>query len=287
MIHTGICNGFGFNKNTGPYLVLDAEDISISNWGRTNVALRGTLVHIALIPKKYCIGYYKLLEHRSFPCPRRNVIARKIKNCRSCFYLTGFNPAFYHVKKSSLSAVQRKYNLQPHYVYIAAFGSNLVKVGIACKERLCQRLTEQGVRLAMVVALLPDAYKAREVEKKVQSVLSIPDRVTNKRKIEALVAYNFETTSKVLESLRRKVVNTVLTQGSLPYFYNPNEVYVADNLMVGSVDPVQLSAQQDVLTGYFCAMIGSFLFLKLPEQSLTVVDIHQYLGSMHISVDSS
>jgi hypothetical protein len=177
--------------------------------------------------------------------------------------------------------------LQPHYVYIAAFGSDIVKVGMASKVRLFQRLTEQGARLVMVVALLPDAYKAREVEKKVQLTLSIPDKVTNKRKIEALVAYNFETTSKILESLRKKVVNSGLTESPFPYLYNPHALYAADSLSVGSVNYVQLSAQQEVLTGYFYAMIGNFLFLELSDRSLTVVDVHKYLGSMLVSVSSA
>lgn len=77
-------------------------------------------------------------------------------------------------------------------MYLAAFGKELVKVGIACHVILFQRLTEQGARLATAVALLPDAYQAREMKETLQNVFVLPESITKKKKMKAMITYEKE-----------------------------------------------------------------------------------------------
>ncbi|MHA7878093.1 MAG: DUF2797 domain-containing protein [Bacteroidota bacterium] len=182
MIHTGICNGFGFDEGSGPYLVVDQQGIHDIHWTRTYALLRHTTVDVTPLSQQYCTGYCKLSKNVTQPCPQRKTISARFKVCWHCFKLTGFSPAFYNLAKSELSNAQLRYNNLPHYVYLAAFGEDCFKVGIACHMRLFQRLAEQGARLATVIALLPDAYQARKMEETIQHVYLIPDRVTKKKK---------------------------------------------------------------------------------------------------------
>jgi len=183
MISTGICNGFGFDEGSGPYLMVDQQEVHAIHWTRTCIPLRHTSVDIKLLSQQYCTGYCKLSENVTYPCPQRKTISAKFKVCWDCFKLTGFNPAFYKNEKSELSNAQLRYNNNPHYVYLAAFDKDCFKVGIACSIRLFQRLTEQGARLATVIALLPDAYQARKMEETIQHEYLIPDRVTKKKRL--------------------------------------------------------------------------------------------------------
>ena len=187
MIRTGICNGFGFDEESGPYFIVDKQDTHSIHWIRTYAPLRCTIIDIALLPQKYCTGYCKLSENVMLPCPQRKIISERFKVCWDCFKLTGFNPAFYTLDKRELSTAQLQYNNRPHYVYLAAFGKDCFKVGMASHIRLFQRLTEQGARLATVIALLPDAYQARKIEETIQHVFLLPDRVTKKKRSRKLL----------------------------------------------------------------------------------------------------
>ena len=171
-------------------------------------------------------------------------------------------------------------------MYLAAFGKDLIKVGIASHVRLFQRLTEQGARLAAVVAFLPDAYQARKMEETLQSVFLLPDRVTKKRKIKAIITYEKEKTRHCLECLKNEIARKNPSKNAFSHVYDLDNAYTSRNSFVGSsIEWIQLSTQNDAaLSGHFYAMIGGFLFLKQPNQTLAAVDIHRYLGSIHVHV---
>jgi Protein of unknown function (DUF2797) len=286
MMYTGICNGFEFDAESGPFLIVDKQDDRLTHWTRTRIPLRRATINIALLRQQYCTGYCQLSENVTRPCPQRKIISERFKVCWHCFKLTGFNPAFHVLEKSALSTAQLHYNNKPHYVYLAAFGKDLIKVGIACHVRLFQRLTEQGARLATVIALLPDAYQARKLEETLQSVFVLPDQVTKKRKMKEIITYEKEKTRQYIECLKNEIICKISVKNAFSYVYDLDNAYTLHNSFVGSsIEWIQLSMQHDTeLSGQFYAMIGGFLFLKQPNQTLAAVDIHRYLGNVHVHV---
>jgi Protein of unknown function (DUF2797) len=286
MVHTGICNGFEFDEESGPFFIVDKQDDRLVNWARVRIPLRRAIIDMALLPQQYCIGYCKLSEHAAFPCPQRKTVSERFKVCWHCFKLTGFNPAFYVLEKSELSIAQLYYNNKPHYVYLAAFGKELVKVGIASHVRLFQRLTEQGARLATVVALLPDAYQARKMEETLQCVLGLPDRITRKKKITAIITYEKEETRRYVEFLKNEITRSISVKSDSSYVYDLDDAYTSNNGFAGNaIEWTGLSTQSHTaLSGHFHAMVGGFLFLKQPDQTLAAVDVHQYVGKMRVHV---
>ncbi|MCU0318252.1 MAG: DUF2797 domain-containing protein [Amoebophilaceae bacterium] len=286
MLHAGICNGFEFDAKSGPFFVVDIQDDQLTHWIRTRIPLRRAKINIAVLSQQYCTGYCQLSENVTLPCPQRKIISERFKVCWHCFKLTGFNPAFHILEKSALSTAQLHYNNKPHYVYLAAFGKDLIKVGIACHVRLFQRLTEQGARLATVVDLLPDAYQARKLEETLQSVFVLPDRVTRKSKIKAIITYEKEQTRQYIECLKNEIISKSSIKNTFPYVYDLDDAYTTHNSFVGSsIEWIRLSRQHDTaLSGYFYAMIGGFLFLQQPDQTLAAIDIHRYLGNIQVYV---
>ena len=91
---------------------------------------------------KYCAGWVDFENRCSQICPDHATVDEKYENCLKCRDKTGFNPAFYNA--SSVSVQQEKINQNPHFVYLAYFAPNVIKVGISQEERGIRRLLEQG-----------------------------------------------------------------------------------------------------------------------------------------------
>ncbi|NEJ84280.1 DUF2797 domain-containing protein, partial [Rhizobium leguminosarum] len=124
----------------------------------------------------------------------------------SCSASIQFNPAFYHVAPSQLSQQQQSYNLQAHVVYLAYFGRDIIKVGIANEKRIRTRWLEQGARAAVVLQRLQDAYAARAVEEYISATYNIPERITIKQKLQSLhMPYYFEDASIHLSACREAI----------------------------------------------------------------------------------
>jgi hypothetical protein len=108
------------------------------------------------------------------------------EQCTDCFVATGFNPAFYNSPR--ISEQQRRRNLEPHIVYVVSFGVGALKVGMAHAPRRLTRLLEQGARLGAVVAQLPDANRARELEASIARDFGVSEFVRAARKRQLLAA---------------------------------------------------------------------------------------------------
>ena len=82
---------------------------------------------------KYCTGWVNFENHCGQACPEQAIAETKYENCIKCRDRRGFNPAFYHA--NSMSAQQEKINQNPHFVYLAYFAPEVIKVGISQEKR--------------------------------------------------------------------------------------------------------------------------------------------------------
>ena len=133
----GVISGYGFgNKDEGPYVFVD--DTTEKETSRNKIFIRKTKLSIKILENRLCTGPFNLLELKGFPCPKIALLDKAKNNyqCFECFKETRFNPSFYNVDSSSISPQQKKYNKQAHVVYLAFFGEDKVKVGIANKKIL-------------------------------------------------------------------------------------------------------------------------------------------------------
>jgi hypothetical protein len=158
------------------------------------------------LASKYCIGGFDLSTKRAICCPYQQEVNDKSLHCSSCSNSIQFNPAFYHVAISQLSQQQKTYNLQTHVVYLAYFGKDIIKVGIANEKRIRTRWLEQGARAAVVLQRLQDAYAARALEEYISVTHNIPERITIKQKRQSLhIPYCFGEASIKLDTCRSAI----------------------------------------------------------------------------------
>lgn len=136
------------------------------------------------LDNRYCTGWYDLASGEQYPCPDRQVIDKKYEQCPACQNRTGFNPAFYHA--TSVSKQQEQRNLEPHFLYLAHFSKDIIKVGISHAKRGHSRLLEQGARTAIVLGTFPTAHIARQYEAQIAARPGIAETIQLRKKIELL-----------------------------------------------------------------------------------------------------
>ena len=133
---------------------------------------------------KYCTGWVDFENRYSQICPDYATVDEKYENCLKCRDKTGFNPAFYNA--SSVSVQQEKINQNPHFVYLAYFAPNVIKVGISQEERGIRRLLEQGARLAIKLETFSSALIARQYEAKISKLDGIVETLPVHKKMELI-----------------------------------------------------------------------------------------------------
>jgi hypothetical protein len=127
---------------------------------------------------RYCVGYTRF--DKSYPCPDEAVSdSGKCPHCRklelSCASCRGDECLYGH----------RECLLGEHVVYLASFGE-LVKAGVTKKERVNERLIEQGADFGVVVARANDGLEARAVEALVQHQFGFRNAVRTTEKFRLL-----------------------------------------------------------------------------------------------------
>lgn len=170
------------------YASFDTENRPFLEWQVDGKTERGDVLGQELslafdFSAKYCTGWVDFDNHSSQVCPDSATVDSKYENCLKCRDRTGFNPAFYYA--DSVSAQQEKINQQPHFVYLAYFAPEVIKVGISQEERGIRRLLEQGARLALKLETFSSALIARQYEAKIARLEGIMETVAASKKTRA------------------------------------------------------------------------------------------------------
>lgn len=168
------------------YASFDAENRPFLEWQVDGKIERGDVVGQELslafdISTKYCTGWLDFDNHCSQACPDGATVDEKYENCLKCRNRTGFNPAFYHA--DSVSAQQEKINQTPHFLYLAYFSPEVIKVGISQEARGIRRLLEQGAHVALKLETFASALIARQYEAKIASLSGIMETVAASKKL--------------------------------------------------------------------------------------------------------
>jgi len=94
---------------------------------------------------------------------------------------------------------------ETHVVYLAFHGTS-PKIGITRKERLRERLIEQGADAYALLLTLDDRKKAREEEKRLSEKLDISQRISSKKKLKGMAR---RVDRKIIERNYRGVKNRI------------------------------------------------------------------------------
>lgn len=229
---------------------------------------------------KYCTGWVDFENRCSQICPDHATVDEKYENCLKCRDKTGFNPAFYNA--SSVSAQQEKINQNPHFVYLAYFAPNIIKVGISQEERGIRRLLEQGARLAIKLETFSSALIARQYEAKISKLDKIVETLPVHKKME-LIKQAFNRADGERE-LRQKLLE--IEQKIGVSFPKSELIPCEDYFQTAGVDLSRVVLMKDYsqLVGYVRSVIGSIVITDYGGQ-LLAYNIKKLIGYRAQKVD--
>ena len=222
---------------------------------------------------KYCTGWVDFENRCSQICPDYATVDEKYENCLKCRDKTGFNPAFYNA--SSVSVQQEKINQNPHFVYLAYFAPNVIKVGISQEERGIRRLLEQGARLAIKLETFSSALIARQYEAKISKLDGIAETLPVHKKME-LIKQAFNRTDGEQE-LRQKLLE--IEQKIGVSFPKSELIPCEDYFQTAGVDLSRVVLMKDYsqLVGRVRSAIGSIVITDYGGQ-LLAYNLKKFIG---------
>lgn len=229
---------------------------------------------------KYCAGWVDFENRCSQICPDHATVDEKYENCLKCRDKTGFNPAFYNA--SSVSVQQEKINQNPHFVYLAYFAPNVIKVGISQEERGIRRLLEQGARLAIKLETFSSALIARQYEAKISKLDGIVETLPVSKKME-LIKLPFDHATGERE-LRQKLLE--IEQKIGVSFPKSELITCEDYFQTAGVDLSRVVLMKDYsqLVGHVRSVIGSIVITDYDGQ-LLAYNIKKLIGYRAQKVD--
>lgn len=229
---------------------------------------------------KYCTGWVDFENRCSQICPDHATVDEKYENCLKCRDKTGFNPAFYNA--SSVSVQQEKINQNPHFVYLAYFAPNVIKVGISQEERGIRRLLEQGARLAIKLETFSSALIARQYEAKISKLDKIVETLPVHKKME-LIKQPFDRAIGERE-LRQKLLE--IEQKIGVSFPKSELIPCEDYFQTAGVDLSRVVLMKDYsqLVGHVRSIIGPIVITDYGGQ-LLAYNIKKLIGYRAQKVD--
>lgn len=274
-----LLSGYGFDAD-GPHLVLD--DVDARPWRRRRFHLLGRTLTISRHVERDCTGRYEERTLNGLPCPdRASLHDADSLTCAACRHARGFNPAFYNAG-ARISPQQRRYNAEPHSVYLAHFGAQTIKIGIANCRRERARLLEQGARLAAVVSRCADAYEARRIEQSGVERLGLAEVVRGALKRRLLEApFRADAAKAELWAIADRLAQ-IAESKALELL----ELDAAYGLSGGSAGVLidAMEAEPFLISGTVRAVVGEFLIVEQAAQRF-VVSLRK-LTSHRIAIDS-
>ena len=229
---------------------------------------------------KYCTGWVDFENRCSQICPDQATVDEKYENCLKCRDKTGFNPAFYNA--NSVSTQQEKINQNPHFVYLAYFAPNVIKVGISQEEREIRRLLEQGARLAIKLETFSSALIARQYEAKISKLDRIAETLPVHKKMELIKqAFNRADGKR---KLRQKLLE--IEQKIGVSFPKSELIPCEDYFQTAGVDLSRVVLMKDYsqLVGHVRSVIGSIVITDYGGQ-LLAYNIKKLIGYRAQKID--
>lgn len=152
-----------------------------NRFGRKKIKIGDKLSIEVKSREKKCAGSRE--DGKWKPCPKKSVGKAKCDYCRSIegnFIYTAFDG----FDQSQLGAGDLAKISDTHFIYLAFFAENLIKIGVSKNSRKNLRQIEQGSLATLYIAKTPDGIAARQIETILrQSGLADKVQIAQKKKV--------------------------------------------------------------------------------------------------------
>jgi len=245
----------------------------------------GAPLAITMSDVRLCIGYYDFVNKHKVPCPDARRLGRKYAQCWVCqrrevtyYTFTGYaeNP----------EAAQAYLDTQEHIAYLALFGRDLLKVGVASAGRRLRRTLEQGAQASLFWAHA-NGSDIRVLERHVSRTFAIKEQVTTLQKIKRFgQQLSAQAAQEVLEHKREQIAQHLPPDLARHLDPQPNFHFLSDqyhlDLPPASTDVwlIKNVSATDTYSGVVRGISGSVVVLQAEDQHLYALPIKRLQGYM-------
>lgn len=245
----------------------------------------GEPLTITLSATRLCIGYYDFVNKHKVPCPDGRRLGDKYAQCFACqrrevtyYTFTGYaeDPA----------AAQAYLDTQDHVAYLALFGRDLLKVGVASAGRRLRRTLEQGAQ-ASVFWAHANGTDIRVLERHTSRTFQIKEQITTLQKIKRWGQQLSPTAAQtLLIEQRERIAHQLSPELAQHLDPQPDFHFLADHyhlhlpLETNSVHLIKRAGPADVYSGVVRGVAGSVLALEADDQHLYALPMKRWQGYM-------
>lgn len=155
--------------------------------------------NFTLSKNRFCTGFFKDKKH--YPCLNfgmPSILSTSSSQCYLCEKEEGFRDAFLFGKEPNENA--KNYLKQEHFVYLAYFAPDIIKVGTSSLERQEIRPIEQDALIYAYIAK-SDGFNIQKLEHDISKRFNITESVSSRHKVKYL------SQKPILESAKFKIAN--------------------------------------------------------------------------------
>lgn len=230
---------------------------------------------------KHCVGWFDYDEMVAKVCPDSAVIEPRYESCLKCHNKTGFNPAFYNA--ASVSKQQQKINQKPHFLYLAYFSPDVIKVGISQEARGLRRILEQGARQAIKLETFSTALIARQYEAMIVSLPEFIETVSSARKIKLLKSqFNEEMAEQKLTDSKDLIEARLNLKFKEPKLILTSPKYASKDIDLGSAIDMTNSS---LVVGRVKSVVGSIIYTEY-QSDLLLYELKKLVGYRAVEIKS-
>lgn len=194
----------------------------------------------------FCPGYWDESGDMQI-CPDQAVIDDKYDRCKHCEKKDGFRAAFFYGDISN-ERMQRHMDRE-HFIYLACFFPDIIKVGTVVSSRKYKRLIEQDALFAYIIASAP-GHMIQRLEGDIANYLNLTRSVTTRRKTGGMFTkLNTSRFQKFLHSNLSRLQNHqdlkkyLLSKPELVDFTEHPEIYYPDSQVFSIDKPLNLAGK--------------------------------------------
>jgi hypothetical protein len=245
----------------------------------------GSALSIALSEKRQCIGYYDFVQKQRFVCSAQRQLKEQYVQCFACqrrevtyYTFTGYG--------ADPEAAEAYLETQAHQAYLALFGNDLLKVGVASEGRRLRRTLEQGA-VACLFFALANGNRIRELERTISRGLNIRERITSLQKIKRLVAApSVEPARTTLHNVVVEIehyLDPQLRQHLLPeaqFYFLQDKYRLQLPEHIHALKFIKRATPLDTYSGIVRGVAGGLLILEAQDEQLYVLPMKGLQGVM-------
>ncbi len=247
-----------------PFIKLNENNLAESE--QTFVHLQdGFNFNFKLSEEKFCVGYFTSGEFHK--CPIDSILTNNsYTQCPTCEKIQGFKSAFLFGEEPNENAA--KHLSQVHYIYLAFFAPDLIKVGTAAESRKFIRPVEQDALIFTFIAT-QDGFNIQKLEHTISKRFKIRETIQSAHKFKHISERpNFERAERSLKDNYRKIYSALHSEFK-NWFYLEDELKIynlSDNPEIFYPEKEVTKVRDDYhLVGKYKGLRGKYLIIENDE----------------------